>query len=640
MTPRDSDPSPAVDPERPGATPPTPSELPSADRNPLPDAQGPTGVKRISVVVPPPMPNSRRAAVVVPPPTFGSSRQDPQQPSPFSIRKVVLATAPTDAVAGDDDVAARQPAPSNPQTTAPTASEEGAEADPDAESTHETASPGAPRAAIVNGLRWNMIGRPAIETANLFGVAVLARLVAPAEFGRYAIALIVLLLANVPTQAVQYTIVQRDRIDRDHLKTGLTLTVVMGLAVCALCLAASYTVVPTLFDAQTAILVRLAIPACFINSVNTVQIAIITRRLEFRRLSLLDMTITLAGMSVAITLAAIGLGGEGMVLGLIAGGLAGFILVCFWVLPPIPNFRLRSAQDLLRSGLHAASGTAGMVCFQNCDYVIVGARLGALQAGYYFRAYTLGVVYQTKVSQVMTSLGFPVLSRVTSEEEVHHLRRRMVHIITLILFPLLTALAIVAPRFVTWFYGPAWQASVVPVQILAFGGAAMLVAEAVIVAMLATGRARAVMWWNWGHFLVYGAAVFAVARLGLTAIALAAVVVHTTFLIVSYIQLHRGHLRQAFTTLTQDLLPAAACSLALAAVALPISVLASKLGVPMLPYLLIIALAGGAGYFVSLRLWFPNELRQLSLVAGRLLPGRAHRLFGRLIVRPQPQSAA
>ncbi len=48
------------------------------------------------------------------------------------------------------------------------------------------------------------------------------------------------------------------------------------------------------------------IPACFINSVNTVQYSILTRRLEFRRLSLLDMTITLVGAAVSIPLAALG----------------------------------------------------------------------------------------------------------------------------------------------------------------------------------------------------------------------------------------------------------------------------------------------------------------------------------------------
>lgn len=479
-----------------------------------------------------------------------------------------------------------------------------------------------------------------VEGVNLLGVVVLARLVAPAEFGRFAIALIVLLLATVPTWGVQYTIVQRHQIDRDHLKTGQTLSIVMGLAMCAFCFAASYTVVPILFGARTAVLVRLMIPACFINSVNTVQCAIIARRLEFRRSSLIDMTTSLVGAMVAIPLAVIGLNGSAIVLGVDAGSLAGFILICCWVLPPIPNFCLRAARDFARSGIPAASNAASLVCFQNCDYVIIGARLGALQAGYYFRAYALGVVYQTKVSEVLTTVGIPVLSRVRSEDEVHRLRQRMIQTITMILFPLLTALAIVAPKFVTWLYGPAWRASVVPVQILTIGGAAMLVAQTVTVTMLATGRPRAVMLWGWGHFFVYGGAVFAVARLGLPAVAIAAVTVHTTFLIISYLQLHHGSVRRAFKAVTKDLLPAAASSVCLAAVALPVSMLASTLGIPVLPYLLIIALAGGTGYFLSLRLWFPTELRDLGLFVGRLLPARAHRVFSGFIVRLQTQSTA
>jgi lipopolysaccharide exporter len=614
--------------------------LPPTSDDPIADRSATTDTQPASVIVPPPGPDSCRTAVVVPPPMSGSDRQASGQPSPFSLRKVVLKTAPTDPAATDDDVAAPQPAPLGPQLTAPTSSIESAEGQTGSEPSDEPASSAERQSAIINGLRWTMIGRPTIEAANLLGVAVLARLVAPAEFGRYAIALIVLALASVPTQAIHYSIIQRDQIDRDHLKTGVTLTIIMGLAVCMFCLAMSYTVVPILFDARTAMLVRLMIPACFINSVNTVQFAIIARRLEFRRLSLLDMTITLAGTVASIGLAAIGLNGVGLVLGVLASSAAGFILLCCWVPPPIPSFRLSAARDLLRSGIHSASAAASLVGFQNCDYVIVGARLGALQAGYYFRAYTLSVMYQKKVTQVLGSVGFPVLARATSEAEVDRLRQRMVHTITLILFPLLTALAIVAPKFVTWFYGPAWAASVVPVQILAIGGCAMLVVEAVTVAMLATGRARAVMWWGWGHFIVYGAAVFAVSGLGLTAIAVAAAVVHTTFLIIAYLQLHHGCLRRGFKALAKDVLPAAASSVGLAAVALPASVLASALGIPMLLYLLLIAFAGGAGYFLSLRFWFPTELRHFGTLARRLLPVRVHRLFGRFIVRPQPQSAA
>lgn len=639
MTPRAPDPSPPTGGQSPVVTAPSVNALPPPSRSPLLDRRGSTGMEPASDTVSCLAPGRSSAAVGTPPASFGSDRRDPQQPPPFSLRKVVGATPPTDPVDRDDDIAAGQPTPSSSRP-APPVSTASAEVDTGAQSIDDNKSHDEPRAAVNSGLRWTVIRGVVVEGMNLLGVAVLARLVGPAEFGRYAIAAIVLLLATVPTWAVSYTIVQRDKVDRDHLKTGQTLTILIGLAMCAFCFAASKTFVPMLFGERTAELARLMIPACFINSVNTVQYAILSRRLEFRRLSVLDMTIAVVSTVVSIPLAVMGLNATAIVLGVDAASVAGFILICCWVLPPIPNFCRRAARDFARSGLPAASNAASVLCFENCDYVIVGARAGALQAGYYFRAYTLGVVYQTKVSQVITTVGIPVLSRVSSEDEVHRLRKRIIQTLTMILFPLLITLAIVAPMFVTWFYGHAWQASVVPVQILTIGGAAMLVAQAVTVAMLANGRPRAVMLWGWGHFFAYAGAVFAVARLGLPAVAIAAVTVHTTFLIIAYVQLYHGRVRQAFKAVVTDVLPAAASSVCLAAVALPVSILASTLSIPILPNLLIVALAGGTGYFVSLRLWFPSELRDLGLFVGRLLPARAHRVFSGFIARPQTQSTA
>ncbi|HYB25580.1 MAG TPA: hypothetical protein VEF89_03100, partial [Solirubrobacteraceae bacterium] len=126
---------------------------------------------------------------------------------------------------------------------------------------------------------------------------------------------------------------------------------------------------------------------------------------------------------------------------------------------------------------------------------------------------------------------------------------------------------------------------------------------------------------------------------GLPAVAGTAVVIHTIFVIVAYLQLHHGCLRRAFNALAKDVFPAIACSVGFAAVALPVSVGASSLGIPRVPYLLTTSLAGGAGYVLSLRLWFPSELRHLRLLVRRLLPGHTQRLVGRFISRPQPQSA-
>ena len=420
----------------------------------------------------------------------------------------------------------------------------------------------------------------------------------------------------------------------------MTLTILMGLArlrvlLCSVLHGRSHPV-----RRADCVLVRLMIPACFINSVNTVQFAIITRRLEFRRLSLLDMTITLVGAAVSIPLAVIGLNGEAMVLGVLAGSLAGFILICCWVLPPIPNFRLRAARDLLRSGIPAASAAASLVGFQNCDYVIVGARLGALQAGYYFRAYTLGVVYQKKVTQVLTSRRLPC--PVASHERG---RSR-------------------PPSPADGSHHHADPSSLSD----GAGDRRTQVRHVVLRARMARSRRPGTdigyRWWRHagrggGHRRdardrpsssrdVVGMGAFPRLRrcrfrrrpLRSTAVAVAAVVVHTTFLVISYLQLAAASPPRRSRRSPRTFFPPQPAPSGSLAVALPVSVFASTLGIPVVPYLLIIAVAGGAGYFLSLRLWFPNELRHLGLLAGRLLPVRAHRLFGRFIVRPQPQSAA
>ena len=104
-------------------------------------------------------------------------------------------------------------------------------------------------------------------------------------------------------------------------------------------------------------------------------------------------------------MAVAGLGGVALVLGALAGALATSVLTWTWAPPPLPRLAKGPTRELWRFGLPASLTAMSWIGFRNCDYAIVGARRGALQAGLYYRAYTLGVEYQKKVSQVMTLGG-------------------------------------------------------------------------------------------------------------------------------------------------------------------------------------------------------------------------------------------
>ena len=108
---------------------------------------------------------------------------------------------------------------------------------------------------------------------------------------------------------------------------------------------------------------------------------------------------------------------------------------------------------MLEYGVPASFAAVSWVGFRNCDYAIVGARLGVLQAGLYFRAYNLGVEYQKKVSLVLGQVGFPILARTGSPAAMAAARGEMVRLLTIALFPLLAILAITAPVLVPWIFG-------------------------------------------------------------------------------------------------------------------------------------------------------------------------------------------
>ena len=488
--------------------------------------------------------------------------------------------------------------------------------------TDDSLSIGDVRAATLRGLRWIVFTRPASELVSMASMVVCAHLISPAEFGRFAIAVIVGELAFIPSAGVGAALVQRPQMSREHLEAGFALALLTGLALVAFTFVAATVIVVPVFGARTAELVRLSTPAFFIAAASTVPAALLQRRLEFRRLGVIDIVGSAAAASVSIGLAVAGFNGVALVFGVLAGGLIGTILMWSWAPPPVPRLRRGPVREVLGYGGPAALAAVSWIGFRNCDYAIVGARLGALSAGLYFRAYTLGVEYQKKVSKVLSSVAFPMLARTGSSGDMDELQTRIVRLLTLVLFPLLALLAILAPVLVPWLFGRPWAGAVVPTQILAVGGAATLVIDAAGAKIMAAGRPRALLGYGWAHFAAYGTTVFIVAPLGLTAVAVGAAVVHGLFLIVAYVLMLHGSDEKPLRRLWADVAPATVASAALVAVAGPVGLALSRAHMSTVPYLAAVSLTAAAAYLVTLRGLFPGSLRSLQTFVMRILPQR------------------
>jgi lipopolysaccharide exporter len=486
------------------------------------------------------------------------------------------------------------------------------------------------RAAALHGLRWTTIGRATIELSLLASMVVLARLIPPAEFGPYAVAVVVQELAlGIQLQGVGNALVQLREARREHFQVGLAISLLSGVALGGLTLLCAKFIAEPIFGPPTASLVALLAPLPLLSAAGIVPTSTLRRNLAFRRLTMIDMAGSLLRAGGSIALAVAGFGAKSLVLGSLAAAAVGSAAAWMSAPPPPPRLGRRAARELLHFGLPASLASISWTCFRNCDYAIVGARLGTLQAGLYFRAYQLGVEYQKKVSDMMVTVAFPVLARTSSQEELSELRGQVVRLLTMMLFPLLTLLAIVAPVLIPWLLGPDWQPAVLPTQILAIGGASTLVIDTAGVALAAAGRSRAMLGFGVAHFVVYAAAVWIVAPMGIAAVAVAAAVVHTGFLVVSYSVMLARSGERALRQVCIDVAPASLASVGLAVVAVPASLALSAAAVPVLVQVAVVGLIGCGGYLLTLRTAFPGPFRELCKAVARIVPLGRLRSLGR-----------
>ena len=476
--------------------------------------------------------------------------------------------------------------------------------------------------SAAGGLRWVTLARVGSELILVVSMVWLARLVPPSAFGMFAVAVLVQEIAmNVPSEGIGNAIVQRRGIGRAHLQAGLFLALGFGLVLAAFTVALALLVVDPLVGAGTAHLMLLLAPLCLVGALMAVPGALLRRRLDFRSLSILEL-IGSTGRSLASVFfaAVLGLDGSALALGVLTAATIVLVVSMAMAPSPLPRYRREPARELLAYAGPASLSVIAWTGFRNCDYAIIAARLGPAQAGFYWRGFQLAVEYQRKVTSVMSYFGFPVLARTESVDDLLALRRRMVRLTTVTLFPVFTTLAIVAPVAIPWLLGPDWEPAVLPTQILTAAGAATILTDNVGAALMALGRARTLLFFGAAHFGVYAVAVLIASRWGIAGVCVAAVVVHGAFLVIAYERLLAGRPEKPLAVLLGDVSAAGASCAALAAVALPLELALRESGTATVPHLAIVCAVAAAVYLGTLRALFADAWGDLATLLRKLLP--------------------
>jgi lipopolysaccharide exporter len=476
------------------------------------------------------------------------------------------------------------------------------------------------REAALAGVRWYTAVRFLAELAGLATSVVLARLIAPAQFGSVAVAFgIVSLAGGMLGSGLVSPLVQR----RDIGRLELEATSFLSLAAAAFLLCVFELVVPLisrpLFGEDTTGLIQIAALALPFTALGVVPGAQLQRRLAFRQLSAFELVSQLTGAAISVVAAAAGAGGAAIVVGSVAAAAVQALLLCRSapLARPVPH--RHAMRGLLAFGTSAGLASIVYGAYQNIDYMILGARLGAAELGYYWRAFQLGVGYQTKVSRIMLQLAFPIYSRLDDLDAIKQMRARIVRVHASVLFPLLMLLAAVAPVLIPFLYGDRWSRAVVPTQILSIAGLAAVVATGGGPLLLAAGKPRWLLCVNLTALTFFSFVVYLMAPLGIVAVCVSVAIYQVTVLMALQLLLQRL-LQIRVAALIVDAGPALVSSLVLFAVAFGLTKILSALGVPSALLLPAVAFAGLGVYGAVMRVGFHSAWSDLMLVRRTVVP--------------------
>jgi lipopolysaccharide exporter len=347
--------------------------------------------------------------------------------------------------------------------------------------------------ALMDGVRSTGTSTVIINLLYLCQIFVLARLLAPSDFGLMGMTTVVIGFASVISDlGIGNAIIHRQGVTGESLSSLYWLNLLVGLILfCAMWAVAPIVVGMYAEPRLSGIMFWLSL-IFLITPVGQPFQTLLEKHLEFGQLAKIETTAAGVGVIVAIAMAL----AESRVYALVAGALAncGAKTLLLAVIggatwKPSLRFSFIDLRGYVGFGLHHIGQRAVNYVTANIDFFLIGNFLGAQALGYYVLAYNLASLPSAKINAVIARVFFPVFAQV--QNDIVKLRDgylRMQKLTSMINIPALFGMAILAPIAVPLFFGEAWAESALLLQILTIVGLFRSLAGTVGPLLLAGGR--------------------------------------------------------------------------------------------------------------------------------------------------------
>lgn len=322
---------------------------------------------------------------------------------------------------------------------------------------------------MLSGVFYTAVAKYSGIVISLVVMAVLARLLTPADFGTVALATVFINFFSIFTNiGLSSALVQHKDLTDEEINHIYMFTIWIGIVLSFLFFASSPYIADYYGDPRINHICRMLSLSLFFSSAGIVPNTLFFRDKNFKFIAWRTFIIQIVAGVISIAAAWMGAGLYTLLIQpILTSALIYFISLKRYPQRFIWTWGIVSLKKIWKYSLYQFLFSVMSYCVRNLDKMLIGRLIGLTPLGYYEKSYRLMSIPIQNITYVLTPVLHPLLSDYqTEKQQMALINERMVRLLAFIGFPLGIVLFFCGRELMLIVFGAQWEPSIPAFQIL------------------------------------------------------------------------------------------------------------------------------------------------------------------------------
>ena len=358
---------------------------------------------------------------------------------------------------------------------------------------------------VVKGSFWVFSLRVVRQLFGLVRLIILARILAPNDFGLMGIALLAMAtIEKISQTGFQAALIQKKEDIKSYLNSAWTVLILRGFILFGIL----YIIAPyaaTFFNTiEAKPIIQVIGFSVLFQAFTNIGVIYFHKELEFNKEFIYQFAGTLVDFVVAVSSVLILRNVWALVFGLLAGN-ATRCFVSYLIHPYRPRLSsdFGKAKKLFGFGKWVLGSSILGILITQGDDIFVGKLMGATALGFYQVAYRISNMPAIEITHVISRVMFPTYSKL--QDDIPKLREAYLKVLqftVFLSFPITGLIYVLAPDFTRILLGEKWMPIVSAIQVLVFAGLVRSIAASTGPVFYAVGKPKVDTRWQIARLFV------------------------------------------------------------------------------------------------------------------------------------------